>query len=588
MNGYSEVMTLTRQQRFWMALSVILWGLSSPGWGREFDDTDIFPFFKDIVFSKTAIGFPASRHYSSRFGPFLLKRDSRSLLAVGLLAFEQAFPDWGEETDRAGEKHGFVTKEAYCGEGGVGHDDKLFKDGKLIPVPIGRCSSISAFQVIGDQLWLGIPRQGEGNVSMAEGVVVMSLDDWRHLGTVSVPGAVGTLRADPYSDDVWVATQVGFFGIDRQLKLVSEHYFYYDFDPNTARPLLLVAPELKKSNPLAVVMREVPFDEADRKAFYEAVKTIPQEDLAYYFSLYTFYMCCDPYSKFYPSELNVLVPFFIKATGLAPAYMKNAWYQAVCRFDDKRAAEFLLKEAKDYDQTSEYILLRCLEKYGLDREAHQAAIDHKERQEQRRKADAERKLAELTKSYFIEPKRGAYEDLCSLMRRNPDYIGRVVALFEERGIDASRDGNFFRHCLGRNMGEPGFEQFLPVVAEALQSTDSLGILSSACGAVRRMRQDYLPGMVIPILYARRITHQSMQKYQWAAINPNLGFYVSCANASLWVIDREERVDLLLAELRDHPEIQGSAFDTLHELTGENFRTVDEWQNWWVGHRKLKQ
>jgi hypothetical protein len=286
----------------------------------------------------------------------------------------------------------------------------------------------------------------------------------------------------------------------------------------------------------------------------------------------------------------------IEAARSAPPVLKKWRYEVVCKFRDRRAAAFFLEQSQQYhDKSMSTVLVNCLRKYGLNQEADRAAIEQKELQEQRRKADVERKLAELTKTYFIELTRDVYDahyrtgkDLCLLMKRNPDYIGRVAALFEERGIDASRDGNFFRNCLARNMGERGFEQFLPVVAGALQSTDSLGILSSACQAVRRTRQDYLSGMVIPILYARRITHQSMQKYQWAAINPNLGFYVSCANASLWVIDREERVDLLLAELRDHPEIQGAAFDTLHKLTGEKFRTVDEWQNWWARHRKLKQ
>jgi hypothetical protein len=595
-----------RRLRIFLLTTVLFIGLPSFALAVEFDYEDILPYARNIVFAEDAVGFVVRRQYATREPEtyFTLDRRSRSFKEVAPKQFKKRFPDTippsryetnprrnepGQPASliflRASNGTEFKTVDAYCGEGATGHRNKLFKAGVRVPTDLDPCSNISALEIIGDRLWLGTYYWGEGSIGRAEGVVIRALDGSRLIKKVSLPAAVTVIRHDPYTDHVWVTTKRGVFEIGQDFKILSRGYYYHDFEAKTGKPVIRLSPTEKKSNPLAVVVREIPFDEADRKAFYEVAKTIP-EDRVRYFSLYSFYMCCNPYEQFYPRELNVLVPFLIKATELAPAHMKNAWYQTVCRFDDKRAAQFLLQEAQDYDQASEHLLLRCLEKYGLDKKAQQAAIHHKEQQEQRRKADAEQKLAEIRKNYFLEPKPDAYRDLCSLMQRNPDYIGKVVALFEEHGLDTWRDNNFFGNCVRWNMGEPGFEQFLPLVAEVLQSTDSLVFVSSGCEALRRMRRDYLSDMVIPILYARQMTYRAMRKEPRGAINPKVGFYVSCANASVWVTDREERVDQLLATIGDHPEIQDAAFDTLHDLTGENFHKIGDWQDWWGAHRKL--
>ena len=65
-------------------------------------------------------------------------------------------------------------------------------------------------------------------------------------------------------------------------------------------------------------------------------------------------------------------------------------------------------------------------------------------------------------------------------------------------------------------------------------------------------------------------------------------YASCVKATRWVLGRDENIDTLLKELKDHPEIHNAAFETLREVTGVRLRTVDEWQKWWATHRKLKQ
>jgi hypothetical protein len=350
-----------------------------------------------------------------------------------------------------------------------------------------------------------------------------------------------------------------------------------------------LVPSARKSNLLAVIARGFQLDEAEQRAFYEAAKSIPKETIES-FSLYAYVMS----SKHFPKEWNVLVPFYIQAAQSTPANMRAGDYMRLCRFDDERVANFLLEESHHYyTKEASAALVHCLNRYGLAKESEQAERRLADLQERERIREADQQFASLTGDYFIELRRDVYEahyrtmnQLCSLLVRNPDYIERLVALFAERGIDTRRDGNFFAHCIGMHIDQKGFDQFLPLVGEVLQSTKSLLFLSSGCEALRRLRQDYLSDMVIPILYARRTTYQAMRKYQSAAINPNVGFYVSCANASVWVMDREERVDQLLAEIGDHPEIRDTAFKTLHDLTGQNFREIGDWQNWWHTHRKL--
>jgi hypothetical protein len=589
------------QQIAWLALPLLLWGQSLAVMAYEFKDEDIFPYVQKIVFSEKAVGFAAakSRVAGAPKLYFVLQRNSRVFKEVNAQRFTSIFPDRGgpkaRDSDyrriilRASDGTEFRHWSAYCSENGVGHNKKLAKDKKLIPTHIDICNSIIALEVIGDRLWLGTYRAGEGGHYPGEGVVVQTLDGSKLIKSQSVAGAVNMLRLDPFSDRVWVTTRLGIFEMDRNASVVSEGYFYYDFDLPTGQPVLLLVPSIQKSNLLAVVARGLGLAKADEKAFYEAAKSIPKEVIDS-FPFYAYFMSLQPF----PKEWNVLVPFYIKAVKSAPANTKYGDYIMLCRFDDQRVADFLLEEAKDYDRNSEGALLNCLRKYGFEKEAEEAAIQHREIQEQRRKTRADSEFGRLTANYFIELRREVYEihyrtmkDLCQLVVRNPDYVERLVAVFAERGVKIPRDSNFFVHCLGVHMDHKGFDQFLPVLIEGLKAKEAGLVLQSSCDSLRGLPQERLSEAVVPVLRARTSARLYKKRYDAYAINPYLDVYISCAKASHWVLGQNDRIDTLLKELKDHPEIQSAAFDTLHELTGENFRTVDEWQNWWAGHGKLK-
>lgn len=581
-------------QRTFLLTTFLVLGFSSSAVALEFNDTDVFPFFEGIVFSQTAVGFPASRHYRQllKLDHFVLNRDSRTFLETDSEAFGQAFPDWRKQIEPTAKEHGFTTQEAYCAEGGSGHHDKLMRNGKVIPVPIGLCSSISVLQVIGDQVWLGTLTAGEGSQIAAAGVVVLSLEDGSHRKTVTLPGAVGALRLDPYSGNVWVATQKGVFEIDREINLVSEHHFYHEFDPETGEPRLLLASTEKATNPLAVVARTLGLEDGEHKSFYQAVKTIP-EDVVYGFSLYGYFMGHTG-QPFYPTEMNVLVPFMIKAARSAPPLWRRVQYVAVCRFDDQRAVDFFLEESEERQVAG--ILLACLKKYGLEKEAEQAKLRQLEMQKQREKEDTARRFSALTKAYFIDFRMEnsshtmrTMEGMCGLIRRNPEYIDRFVALFMEDDLDVPRDINFFAHCIRKNMDQPGFDRFLPLLIKGLRVRDANMVLYSSCEALTSIPTGQLSEAIIPVLRGRATAVSYKKQYDAAAINPFTEIYESCANASRWILDHKERIDLLLRELEGHPssETQSAAFDTLNEVTGVDLRSVDEWKEWWEKNRELR-
>ena len=589
-------MKFTSLQRTFLVSALLVLGIPSSAVALQFDDTDIFPFFKDIIFSQTAIGFPASRHYKQalKLDHFVLNRDTGAFLETDSQTFGQAFPDWQKQIERTAQKHGFTTKDAYCAEGRSGHHEKLIRNGKVIPVPIGLCSSISVLRVIGDQVWLGTLTKSEGARYAAEGVVVLSLEDGSRLKTVNLPGAVSTLRADPYSGNIWVATQRGIFEIDRQVNLVSEYHFYHEFDRETGEPRLLLASSKKATNPLVVVAHTLGLDKDEQKSFYQAVKTIP-ESVVYGFSLYGYFMGHTG-QPFYPKEMNVLVPFIIKAARSAPPLWKRVRYVTVCRFDDNRAVDFFLKESKQHDRQSSGIVLSCLRKYGYTEEVERAKLRHVEIQKQRRKEAAARQFASLTKAYFVDFRMEnsshamrTMEGMCRLLREHPQYIESFVALFIERDLNIPRDINFFAHCIRQNVDRPGFDRFLPILIKGLRVGDANMLLYSACEALTSIPTDQLSGAMMPVLRARATAASYKKQYDSAAINPFIEIYESCANASRWVLDHKERIDLLLIELKSYhdPEIQSAAFDTLNEITGVDLRSVDEWKEWWEENRELR-
>jgi hypothetical protein len=188
---------------------------------------------------------------------FVLNRSSELLQELDENSFFQTFPDWSgkkpsetlkEEENgsnvllRASNGSEFKTQDANCLIAEELSDHKLWMHEKRITDHVDPCNSISAVEIVGDQLWLGTRSFGEYGEYPAEGVVIQSLQEGNLIKKIdSEVGLTGDLvrviRIDPYRSNIWVATQQGFNEINRNLKIVNTQYFFEDFDGQQASRL---------------------------------------------------------------------------------------------------------------------------------------------------------------------------------------------------------------------------------------------------------------------------------------------------------------------------------------------------------------
>jgi hypothetical protein len=330
--------------------------LSPPGSyaGREFEEWDPLPQIEDIVFSKTSVGFISQDH---RY--FIMDRKSGVFQQVNEKLFRENFSDRlhpkphekirGRDVIRASNGREFQSEGAYCDEG-ANQPHKLWLDDKVFEDVVEPCISISAVEIIDNQLWLGTVYMGEGGEAPAHGIIIQSLQSPRLIKQIDTNGGltgdlVRVIRIDTESDKVWVATELGLNEVDRKYHVVSTHYFYEDFDKISGKPTVFLSSSPKSNNPLAVISRVLSI--RDSKAFYEAVKSIPQR-LRDKITLYDFFMYSTPRPDFVPSELNVLLPFFIEATQSEQKDIRWLALYNICRFKDKRVADFMIDMEKSY------------------------------------------------------------------------------------------------------------------------------------------------------------------------------------------------------------------------------------------------
>lgn len=152
--------------------------------GRVPESWDTLPQIQNIAFSENVIGFDAAdgRH-------FVLDRKNESFREVNSEAFFKEFPVPKDQTPsevlnntgigstvllRTSSRVEFQTQNAYCSEGENTHHS-LSRNGKVLRDHVAPCHSISAVEVVGDQLWLGTRYDGEYGEYPAAGVVIQSL-----------------------------------------------------------------------------------------------------------------------------------------------------------------------------------------------------------------------------------------------------------------------------------------------------------------------------------------------------------------------------------------------------------------------------
>jgi hypothetical protein len=313
---------------------------------------------------------------------FIIDRHTNKIQEVNKDYFYEKFrgptpPEPYEERDgrmmvlRASNGVEFLHQTAYCHEGAY-ETHRLWRKGRPFPTVVDPCDSISALEIVDDQLWLGTIHLAEEGYVPADGVVVQSLRKPVRIRKIGPKeGLAGcmirVIRRDPYTDRVWVATERGLNVVDRRFRVGVVGYLYEDFDPVSGRPTLFLSLSPRWSNPWALVASALSV--RDPKAFYEAVESIPPSLRNKFDIDYFFRRCFTPTSDFLPTEMNVLVPFFIEAARSPLREARNFALCHLCDFKDEKIYEFLSSLEEKIEQFPNNIweaepVRECLDVYA--------------------------------------------------------------------------------------------------------------------------------------------------------------------------------------------------------------------------------
>lgn len=348
--------------------------------GRIPEEWDDLPQVDSISFSKALVGLTtASGEY------FVLDRGTNKLRALDKNQFLQNLggaigPRAAEVRKETGiaslvalktsSGQELTTQNAYCSEG-EDSQHRLWLDGALVKDHVDPCLSISAAEIIGDQLWLGTRADGEYGDYPAEGVVVQSLGKGRLIRKLDTKqGLTGDLvrviRLDPFSDTVWVASERGVNEITRGFQISRSLYFHQDLDPQSGTPKVGLASTWRKSNPLATLFKRLRV--SDAKKFYTAALQIPPEirerfDNDLNQGVYSPANARSREQSFAPGVMNVLVPFVIEAARSPDEQVHTYALFHICAFNDQRVMDYLVEQSKAPRLRDQWFIPPCMEKF---------------------------------------------------------------------------------------------------------------------------------------------------------------------------------------------------------------------------------
>jgi hypothetical protein len=282
---------------------------------------------------------------------------------------------------RTSGKLELTTQDAYCSEG---EDTRhgLWIDGKRVSDHVSPCASISAAELVGNQLWLGTRHDGEYGDYPAEGVVVQSMDKGRLLKRMSTnEGLTGNLvraiRFDPFEDAVWIATNEGINQVDRRFTTLKSLYVQQDVVAEGVA-VRLTSTKLP-GNPLAAVLRGLKV--VDARRFFEATRAIPADMRQRGLAHSGVPGAPEVETAYVPPQMNVLVPFFLEAAQSNDAQARQYALSNLLLFKDPRMTEFLLARNKAMDgpdaaREAYYI------RQGLDKLHRYGLIDERAKKEE--------------------------------------------------------------------------------------------------------------------------------------------------------------------------------------------------------------
>jgi hypothetical protein len=348
--------------------------------GRIPEEWDDLPQVDSISFSKTLVGLTTASGEN-----FIYVRNTNKLRTLDKNQFLQNLggavgprvAEVRKETGigslvalkTSGGKE-LVTQNAYCSEG-EDRQHGLWLDGVPVKDHVDPCQSISAAEIIDDQLWLGTRFDGEYGDYPAEGIVVQSLDTSKlikKLGTEQglTGNLVRTIRVDPFNKTVWVATERGLNEITRDFRISRSWYFHQDLDPDTGAPKVSLVPTWRKSNFLSTLFKRLRV--SDGKKYYAAASQIPPAlrerfDNDLHQGAYSPSNARSREQSFAPDAMNVLVPFVIEAARSPEEPVYFPALNLLCAFNDPRVPDYLLEQSKTPRRLDKLFIPTCMEKF---------------------------------------------------------------------------------------------------------------------------------------------------------------------------------------------------------------------------------
>ena len=151
----------------------------------------------------------------------------------------------------------FELSDGYCQERAE-EFHSLTKKGVPVPTHLPPCDTISALEIVQNQLWLGSFYQGELSRGPGSGVRASTLKSGKLIaafkpGKDLADGYVQLIQQDPSTGDMWIATNTALHRV-RHSKVVER---WYVSDQFTGGGLITyyLGRKLPQSNPWAILVR---------------------------------------------------------------------------------------------------------------------------------------------------------------------------------------------------------------------------------------------------------------------------------------------------------------------------------------------
>lgn len=204
----------------------------------------------------------------------------------------------------------YQVDDAYCSEGlKLHHSFKL--NGALIKSFAKPCSNITAIEHTDKYILIGTAYGGEaGYEGVADGIIVLDRNDHKFVKRISLSdglagGIIRGIRKDPYTNHIWVGTELGLNELSPSLELLWSKYFYKGFNQTTPHePMYFLIDSDQSSDPLAVLSEELGV--TDHNRYYDLIMSLTEEDRKS-LSLYSIFMGSFMYGKV-PNLIVVLEP----------------------------------------------------------------------------------------------------------------------------------------------------------------------------------------------------------------------------------------------------------------------------------------